>query len=100
MAQAVNLDSRNPLVGIMYRISGIEKVNRFYEQINHLKGESFIEGSLDLLGLQLEFDEEELKRLPEYKPFITISNHPFWSHRRNFTYQRSYQAQEGFSCDG
>ena len=77
MAQAVNLDSRNPLVGIMYRISGIEKVNRFYEQINHLKGESFIEGSLDLLGLQLEFDEEELKRLPEDKPFITISNHPF-----------------------
>ncbi|MBI1265890.1 MAG: GNAT family N-acetyltransferase [Cryomorphaceae bacterium] len=77
MAEAVNLDSRNPLVGIMYRISGVEKVNRFYEQINHLKGESFIEGSLDLLDLQLEFDEEELKRIPEDKPFITISNHPF-----------------------
>ncbi|MFM1932833.1 MAG: hypothetical protein RL226_2136 [Bacteroidota bacterium] len=77
MANAVNLKSRNPLVGILYRISGMEKVNRFYEQIDHLKGEAFIEGSLDLLGLQVEFDPEELKRIPEETPFITISNHPY-----------------------
>ncbi len=77
LAQAAKLKSGNPLVGMLYRLSGVEKVNRFYEQIDHLRGHEFIEQVFELLELPIEVDPEELKRLPAEGSFITVSNHPF-----------------------
>lgn len=77
LAKAARLKSNNPLVGILYRFSGIDKVNRFYDQIYHLKDFEFIEQVFELLELPIEVDPEELKRLPTEGAFITVSNHPF-----------------------
>lgn len=77
LARAANMNKGNPLVGILYRFSGIEKVNRFYDQIDHLRDQEFIERVFELLELPIEVDSEELKRLPSEGAFITVSNHPF-----------------------
>lgn len=77
LAQATRLKSRNPLVGILYRISGIAKVNRFYDSIHHLTGKAFIDRSLELLDLKVEVEEGDLQHLPEQGAFITVSNHPY-----------------------
>ncbi len=77
LAKAARLKSNNPLVGILYRFSGIDKVNRFYDQIYHLRDFEFIEHVFELLELPIEVDPEELKRLPAEGAFITVSNHPF-----------------------
>lgn len=77
LAKAARLKSNNPLVGILYRFSGIDKVNRFYDQIDHLQDFEFIEQVFELLELPIEVDPEELKRLPTEGAFITVSNHPF-----------------------
>ncbi|MCH2199161.1 MAG: lysophospholipid acyltransferase family protein [Flavobacteriales bacterium] len=77
VAQAAKLKSSNPLVGILYRLSGMEKVNDFYERISHLKDLEFVAKSLEHIGLQVEVDREELKHIPEDGAFITVSNHPY-----------------------
>lgn len=77
LAQATKLKSRNPLVGILYRISGIGKVNRFYDSIHHLEGKAFIDRSLELLDLKVEVEESDLQHLPSEGAFITVSNHPY-----------------------
>lgn len=77
LARAAKLKNGNPLVGILYRFSGIEKVNRFYDKIDHLQDHEFIEHVFELLGLPIEVDPEEIKKLPSEGAFITVSNHPF-----------------------
>lgn len=77
LAQAARLRTRNPLVGVLYRLSGMERVNRFYEKIHDKRDTAFIRESLELLDLRIEVDPEELKRIPETGGFITVSNHPY-----------------------
>ncbi len=77
LAQAARLRTRNPLVGVLYRLSGMERVNRFYERIHDKKDTAFIRETLELLDLRIEVDPEELKRIPESGGFITVSNHPY-----------------------
>lgn len=77
MADAMKLNSQNPLVGILFRLSGIEKVNEFYSHHNNLEGSQFIEACLSELGISFEVDERDLKRIPKEGAFVTISNHPF-----------------------
>lgn len=77
MARAARLKKGNPLAGILYRLSGMEKVNRFYEQIHHLSGQEFIDRVFELLELPIEVDPADLKRIPTEGPFIVVANHPF-----------------------
>ena len=77
IARAARLKEGNPLAGILYRLSGIDKVNRFYDQIDHLEGLEFIERVFELLELPIEVDAEDLKRIPAEGPFIVVANHPF-----------------------
>lgn len=77
IAQAAKLKSSNPLIGILYRLSGIDRVNRFYDQIDELRDLEFTAKALELLELQIEVDAADLERLPKEGAFITISNHPY-----------------------
>ncbi len=77
IAQAAKLKSTNPLVGILYRLSGIDRVNRFYDQIDALRDLEFTSKALELLELQIEVDPSELERLPKEGAFVTVSNHPY-----------------------
>ncbi len=54
----------------------LDKINRFYDRNKHLKGKEFLDKILEEIDAKLEIPEEDLKRIPEKGPFITISNHP------------------------
>jgi putative hemolysin len=77
VAQAARMRSSNPLVGVLYRLSGIDRVNRFYEGISDRRDLDFVSSSLSLLDLKIEVSDEDLARIPETGGFITVSNHPF-----------------------
>ncbi len=55
----------------------ISKINKLYEEINHLRGMDFVDALIDRLHLEFEVNEEELKKIPKEGAFITVSNHPF-----------------------
>lgn len=77
MADAVKLNSLNPLVGILFRLSGMEKVNEFYARLGELKGSDFIEACLSELGVSFEIDPADLDNIPANGAFVAVSNHPF-----------------------
>lgn len=56
---------------------GINKINKAYEEVRHLKGTDFVENILQKLSITFEVNPEELKRIPSSGPFITVSNHPY-----------------------
>jgi putative hemolysin len=60
----------------LLKILRIDGVNNVYDSVKNLEGKAFFEGLLEKFHLKVEFQEEELKRIPKEGPFITISNHP------------------------
>lgn len=76
-------DRRNLLPGgdyfakfLMY-ILRFNKLNKIYNQIAEKKGIEFIDDIIKVLEFNVEFDENELKRIPKTGPLIIVSNHPF-----------------------
>ncbi len=60
---------------LMY-ILRFKKLNKIYEQIASKEGIEFIDEIIRILEFKIEFDENELKRVPEKGPFIVVANHP------------------------
>ncbi|MEN8116092.1 MAG: GNAT family N-acyltransferase [Bacteroidota bacterium] len=61
---------------LMY-ILRFNKLNKIYNQIAEKKGIEFIDEIISVLEYNIEFDENELKRIPKEGPLIIVSNHPF-----------------------
>ena len=68
---------RTSAAKVLMTVLRINKINKLYDELNHLRGIDFIDALIDRLQLEYEVSEEELKNLPADGPFITISNHPF-----------------------
>jgi putative hemolysin len=60
---------------LMY-ILRFNKLNKIYSQIAEKHGLEFINEVINSLEFTIEFDEKELKRVPETGPVIVVSNHP------------------------
>lgn len=61
---------------LMY-ILRFNRLNKIYDQIAEKDGIEFIDEVIRVLEFKIEFDEKELKRIPEKGPVIVVSNHPF-----------------------
>lgn len=53
------------------------KLEAIYQSVDAESGLELIEQVLDLLNIDIEFDEQLLDALPKTGGFLTISNHPF-----------------------
>ncbi|MGM0621225.1 MAG: GNAT family N-acyltransferase [Bacteroidota bacterium] len=60
---------------LMY-ILRFNKLNKIYEQIATKEGIEFIDEIIRILEFKIEFDENELKRIPSEGPLIVVANHP------------------------
>lgn len=65
------------LASLLMQLMSINEVNDTFNKVQHLKGIAFIDGLLELLGVRVEFDEEELKNFPKEGGFLAIANHPY-----------------------
>ncbi|MBW6533634.1 MAG: lysophospholipid acyltransferase family protein [Mariniphaga sp.] len=61
---------------LMY-ILRFNKLNKIYEQIASKEGIDFIDEIIRVLEFKIEFDENELKKVPATGPLIVVANHPF-----------------------
>ena len=61
---------------LMY-ILRFNKLNKIYEKIASKKGIEFIEEIIRTFEFNIEFDKEELKKVPVSGPLIVVANHPF-----------------------
>ncbi|QGY46033.1 GNAT family N-acetyltransferase [Maribellus comscasis] len=61
---------------LMY-ILRFNKLNKIYSQIAEKHGLEFIDEVIKSFEFNIEFDEQELKRIPQKGPVVVVSNHPF-----------------------
>lgn len=62
---------------ILMTVLRINKINKLYEDINHLRGIEFLDALIGRLQIEFEVNQEELKKIPKEGAFITVSNHPY-----------------------
>lgn len=62
---------------ILMMLLRINKINKLYSEICHLRGIEFMDRVIDELKISFEISEEELNRIPKTGAFITVSNHPY-----------------------
>jgi len=62
---------------LLMQILQFNKVNKVYSQTKDKEGIEFVNSVIEHLGITYEVSEDDLKRIPENKPFIIIANHPF-----------------------
>ncbi|MGZ3776830.1 MAG: lysophospholipid acyltransferase family protein, partial [Mucilaginibacter sp.] len=78
-AKATKLDKlKMPgLAALLMEVMKINHVNKLFAEAQPKQGPEFVDAILKGCGVDIEFDERELKNIPETGSFIAIANHPY-----------------------
>ncbi len=78
-AKATKLDKlRMPgLAALLMELMKINQVNDLFAQAQPKQGPDFVDAILEGCGIDIEFDEKELKNIPTTGSFVAIANHPY-----------------------
>jgi len=78
-AKATKLDKlRMPgLAAILMELMKINQVNELFAQAQPKQGPEFVDAILEGCGIDIEFDEADLKNIPKTGSFVAIANHPY-----------------------
>ncbi|MCR8559693.1 lysophospholipid acyltransferase family protein [Mucilaginibacter sp. BJC16-A38] len=78
-AKATKLDKlRMPgLAAILMELMKINQVNDLFAQAQPKVGPEFVDAILAGCGIEVEFDEKDLRNIPKEGSFIAIANHPY-----------------------
>src|ERR1700712_90463 len=78
-AKATRLDKlKMPgLAALLMEIMKINQVNDLFAQAQPKIGPEFVDAILEGCGIDVEFDEKDLRNIPKEGSFIAIANHPY-----------------------
>jgi putative hemolysin len=77
IASATKLQVNNPIVGLLSRVTRIDKVNDLYDAVCQAEDLEAIDRIFEYLDLHVQFDANQLAHIPKEGPFIIVANHPF-----------------------
>ncbi|SHN13038.1 lysophospholipid acyltransferase family protein [Mucilaginibacter sp. OK098] len=78
-AKATKLDKlKMPgLAALLMELMKINQVNELFAQAQPKVGPEFVDAILEGCGIDVEFDERDLRHIPKTGSFIAIANHPY-----------------------
>jgi putative hemolysin len=78
-AKATKLDKlKMPgLASLLMELMKINQVNDLFAQAQPKQGPEFVDAILKGCGIEIDFDERELRNIPKDGAFIAIANHPY-----------------------
>lgn len=77
LAKASHMKPGDPRISVLAEVSGLNRLERFYNEISVLAGEDFIGALFAHLELRLEVDPAELERVPKEGGVAIVANHPY-----------------------
>ncbi len=67
----------DPRIGLLTEVSGLKRLERFYNAIEDLQDREFVAAVFKNLDLELEVDPADLAHIPKEGPLIFVANHPY-----------------------
>ncbi|MBX2984240.1 MAG: lysophospholipid acyltransferase family protein [Flavobacteriales bacterium] len=77
LAKASHMKPGDPRIAVLAEVSGLNRLERFYNEITVLPGEDFIAALFAHLDLRLEVDPVDLERVPKEGGVAIVANHPY-----------------------
>ncbi|HMQ75903.1 MAG TPA: GNAT family N-acyltransferase [Flavobacteriales bacterium] len=77
LAKASHMRPGDPRVALFTEVSGLKRLQRFYEEVSHLHDIAFVKAVFQRLELEMEVQAEQLAQLPREGGLILVANHPY-----------------------
>lgn len=77
LAKASHMRPGDPRIGLLTEMSGLKKLERFYNEIQHLQDLEFVAGVFKNLDLTIEVAEQDLANIPREGGLVFVANHPY-----------------------
>ena len=77
LAKASHMRPGDPRIAMLAEVSGLNRLERFYNEISVLPGEDFISALFAHLDLHLEVDPADIERVPKEGGVAIVANHPY-----------------------
>jgi len=77
LAKASHMRPGDARVTLLTEVSGLKRLERFYNDIKHLKDLEFVEAVFANLDLELEVSDEDVARIPREGGVVFVANHPY-----------------------
>ena len=77
LAKASHMRPGDPRVALLAEVSGLKRLERFYNEIEQAPGQDFIAALFAHLELGLEVDKDDLAQIPTEGGVAFIANHPY-----------------------
>ena len=77
LAMASHMRPGDPRLGLLTEVSGLKKLERFYNEIEDLQDLDFVKAVFRNLDLELEVPEEDLANIPKEGGLVFVANHPY-----------------------
>ena len=77
LAKASHMRPGNPRITLLTEMSGLKRLERFYNAIEDLHDREFVAAVFRNLELEIEMDPADLANVPKDGPLVIVSNHPY-----------------------
>lgn len=77
LAKASHMRPGDARIALLTEVSGLKRLERFYNDIKHLKDLEFSQAVFENLDLTLEVSEEDLAHVPKEGGVVFVANHPY-----------------------
>jgi len=77
LAKASHMRPGDPRITLLTEVSGLKKLERFYNAIDDLRDLDFVSAVFKNLDLEVEVGEADLAHIPKEGGLVFVSNHPY-----------------------
>jgi putative hemolysin len=77
LAKASHMRPGDPRIGVLSEVSGLNRLERFYNELELRPGEAFIQGLFRHMDIRMEVDADDLQRIPREGGLAVVANHPY-----------------------
>ena len=77
LAKASHMRPGDPRIAMLAEVSGLNRLERFYNEIDQKPGQDFIKALFDHLEFGIEVDQDDLAQIPTEGGLVIVANHPY-----------------------
>lgn len=77
LAKASHMRPGDARITLLTEVSGLKRLERFYNDIRHLNDLAFVDGVFERLELNIDLSDDDLSHIPTTGGVVFVSNHPY-----------------------
>jgi len=77
LAKASHMRPGDPRITLLSEVSGLNRLERFYNEVEQVPGTDFIKALFDHLELHIDVDAADLAQVPKEGGVVFVANHPY-----------------------